>query len=664
VYNVRDIVKEDISTLWQTLPDLLTIRFEDGTELITNKRQTFYSRYAWEIFNHYPNTPITQRHHVASVLKGSNLSSDTHIKLFEVILTDVVDTYKLTEPESKEHILELIYLLTNRIHNEISKYAEEYVTSIDILDFLEVIDHPVIKQANDTCEENHRSIFANYATIMETMMKDPSLINNGLVRAVKSKMVNANQVFQCVAIRGFPTEVTGAIMSKPIMSNYTKGMNTVYDYITESRSAAKALYFSEAPLQDAEYFARRLQLLTMVVQRVSYTDCGSTKYVRWLVVGPTKDDVGNTVYAGDLKFMVGKNYMDEDGKMKQIRGDETHLYGKTINMRSVLTCKHHNSHEVCAVCFGGLSSNVSRFSNLGHICAATMTQQTSQSVLSTKHLDASSFSAAIVLDDHASKFFTTNRQKNAYLVKKEMKDKQACIVIDRDSVVGLTDIIDVENMEDINPMRISSVDYVDVTFKQRNEDITINISVSQGSRKASLTMEFLEYLKTHRWQNDGRGNFIFCLKNWDYSKPIMKLPEMEYSFSDHSRQVAKVIESSMKNMEDRNKPHSPVATLQELFNLVNNKLNVNIACLEVIIYAMMIPGDGKFALARNVDNAILGTRDKVMYNRSMGTALGYQTQHKQLVNPRNFFKLDRPDSIFDVFIKPGEYVQHLKSKQK
>lgn len=663
--NARELTNTEIPVLWSTLPDRFILVFDNGESIETNKRQTFYSRYAWEILRHYSLTPITKKHHVSSILKGKPLSSSTHIDLFAAITKDVVLAYNMYTPQSKEHLLEMIYRLTNRIHNEITKYAEPYVASIDILDFLEVVDHPPIKHANDICEDTHESIIRTYDGILGTINNDPSISHNALVKAIKSKMVNANQVCQCVAVRGFPTEVDGSILATPIKSNYTRGMNSLYNYIAESRSAAKALYFSEAPLQDAEYFARRLQLLTMVVERIHYEDCGSTKYLSWRVTPPTKDEKGNTTYPGDLKFMVGKYYLDEtSNQLRQIEGNEEHLNNQVLKIRSVLFCKHDDTHAVCSVCFGALASNVSRFANLGHLCSATMTQQTSQSVLSTKHLDASSVSANIVLNEQSSKFLATNRAKNAYLIRKDLKDKDIKIVVNREEAIGLTDIISIDDVNNINPIRVSSIECIDIIYKHRDEEVTMPIFVSQGNRKAILTSEFLRYLKVNRWHTDGRNNFVFSLTDWDYSLPIMKLPDMEYSYSDHSHQIAKVIESSMKNITDRSNPHSAVSTLQELFSLVNTKLNVNIAALEVIIYAMMIPGKDNYDMGRNHENPILGISDMVIMNRSMGASLAYESQSQLLTSPRSFFKLDRPSSVFDVFIKPKCVIEEERAKQR
>lgn len=661
-YSARKLVNESESFIVDGLPDRLTVLFEDGVSIETSKRKVLYSWHCWEIHRQYPNTPILNTHIVDSVLKGGNLNSSTHRNLLGVIYRDVVAAYKLYNNRNVEHLLGLVYQVTNSIHNYISKAAEENVTTIDIIDFIEVIEHPVIKQTNESIEPNNTSIGRAYTKILDVIKTDASLKDNSLAKAVRAGMVNANQVTQCVSVRGFMTEVDGTIMPTPIYSNFTKGMRSVYNYLAESRSAAKSYYFAEAPLEDSEYFARRLQLLCMTVERLHHEDCGSTQYIDWFVNPPKKNDKGVVVYPGDLKFMIGKYYLDETTKaLKIITHDDPTLHGKTLKLRSVLFCKHHDKHGVCEVCFGNLSRNVSRFANLGHVCCATMTQQTSQSVLSIKHYDASASGVGITLSPISSKYFTIDPKKTSYILKKELKDESVKITVNRDEAIGLTDILNVGSLDNININRVSSIDSIEIcTIDKTHGEFRNFVTVGQEGRTAILTKEFLEYLKVSRWNTDARNNFVFDLDEWNYDLPIMKLPEMEYSFADHSKQIASVIESSMKNITNRSTPQSAISTLMELFELVNSKLSVNLAALEVIIYATMVKDTESYDMGRNSDGNVLGIADAIIKNRSLSTAYAYEDIFDTLIDPRSFFKLDRPDSPFDVAIAAKEVVDVYK----
>lgn len=666
-FHARHFLSADPKVVSKTLNNQdLTLIFDDG-EVVTTGRKLVYSLFFWKLHELYTKTPLLKRHFVDSVLKGGLLTSNTHIDLLGNIAKDVFIYHELNTPEQKEPVWKLIYDITNTIYNDLSKIAEPSATSIDILDFIEIAKNDRVLTAIKNTKPHHESISKTYSEILNIIEKSDELKHNSLVKAVRSKMVNSNQVAQCVAIRGFLTEVDGTILPVPILSNFTRGLGSLYNLVAESRSAAKSYYFSEAPLKDSEYFARRLQIMCMTIERVHYVDCGSTEYMNWRINPPVKDESGKVVYPGDLKFMLGKYYLDEEtNQLKTITHDDPALYGKVIKMRTVLNCTHPDPHGVCEVCFGELAKNISRFANIGHLCAATMTQQTSQSVLSTKHLDASSVSSNIILGKVLSKYFTVNSNKNAYILKKELSKNKVLIYIDRDSVQGLTDILNIESIENVNPVRISYISEISISINDGKTLTGDTLFVNQENRKAMLTTDFLKFLKVKRWETDSKNNFIFDMTGWDYDKPIMKLPEMEYSFADHSKQIASVIEASMDKtvFNNRIKPDSPYFTLQELFNLVNTKLNVNISALEVIIYANMVRGLNDFGLTRNQpkENRILNVSDNVIKSRSLGAAYAYEKQGDVIKHPRSFQKGTKPDTVFDVFLCPHEVVSHYKNK--
>ena len=667
--NARDLLQYTPQQLLEGLPRRLNIVFDDGSTLETTGKKAYYTSFFWDIYQHYPKTPLLPRHFVEDALRGAPLNSSTHAVLSESIVREVESAYHLDTPEKREVLNRYVYKCAcEDIHNNLSRAAEASVAPIDILDVIGLASHPVIVEKVDNTTAHADSINSLYKVVDDVVKKDPTMRNNALVRAMQAKIVNFQQVCQSVAARGFPTEIDGKIFRVPITGNYLTGISRLYEFAADSCGARKALNNSEAPLQDAEYFARRLQFLAMVVERVAPGDCGTQRHLSWTIKPPQYDDSGSKIYAGDPEFMCGKYYLDETtGQYKVITGDDPSLYGKTIQMRSVLFCKHQDPHAVCEVCFGQLSRNVSRFANLGHLCAATMTQQTSQSVLSTKHLVVSGVGAPIILNTMTSKFFTVSEKKTEYILLPEYKTKDLKIVIPRYDAIGLTDIANVM-IDDISPDRISSLTTINMNFQSDGRIFSEDVEVQQGSRRGIITPQFLKYLKgiylvNNRWTLDEHNNFVFDMGGWDYSLPIFMLPQMEYSYSEHSHEIARTIESSMKNITDREKPDSPTVTLQQLFTLVNTKLNVNLAALEVIVYACMIPSKHDYSLARNAEAPILGVAKKIIAGRSLGVAYAYE-RHKELItNPQSFMPHNRPSSLFDVFIDPLNVVREHKLKQ-
>ena len=660
--HVREILKYEAEQLLDLLPKGgFRLMFDDGTVREVKRKKVFYSAFFWTLFKRYPDTPILSKYYADSILKGAPLNKETHQRFAEVIIRAVEETYPNRTYKEREDINQYVYVdCCERIHNAGVVHAKAHVGSIGLLDIIEVAEHPEIKQAVLTITAEASSI-TNVYTIVERVIKtDPALQKNPLVKAVHSKTVNFQQVCQIVAARGFPTEFDGRIFRTPIRGNYLHGITDIYEFAADSCGARKALANSETPLQEAEYFARRLQILAMTVERLEPGDCGSTKYLMWTIKPPSVDSVNSRAYPGDLEFMKGKYYVEEGSSTyKVITGDDPSLYGKTLRIRSGIYCNHPNPHSICEVCFGALSRNVSRFDNLGHIAAATMTRQTSQAVLSTKHLVVSGIGAPIVLTSSKARFFTLTKNQTGYVIKPEYKQMQTKVVVSPREVLGLTDMTVFTEVADMNPERISYLTSVDIVSTFRGVESKLSVELQQGNRKGVFTSEFLAYLKRQyvdkgKWEFDERNNFVFDLKEWDFEASIFRLPQMEYSYSEHSQEIARTVESSMKDISDREKQDSPASTLQQLFELVNTKLWVNLAVLEVITYAAMIPSKNNYGLARNAPNPILGVAKRIIAGRSLGAAFAYERHTELLTNPRSFTPHNRPDSVFDVFVSPKE----------
>lgn len=660
----RTFLNYTTDQLWDMLHGWFVIVFDDGQEQQVHYKTVLYSSHFWDFHRMFPKTPLLPRHHVNEVLKGGALTSKTHIELVGKVFWDVVDVYELKSAEQRDPLVEMIYQITNRVYNDLSCRCESYVTSIDILDFVNLVEHPEFKPALEAVDGSRATLERAYDTALKVLNHNPEVANNAVVRGFRAKMVNPNQVLQCVAPRGFVTEVDGHIIPQPVTRSFTNGMRSLHNIVAESRPAAKSLYYAEAPLEQAEYFARRLQLLCMTVEKLYYGDCGSTDYLTWRVKGPSFDGKGRMTYPGDLKFMVGKHYLNEQtGQLETITKDSGDLVGKSILMRSPLRCKHPDKHGVCSVCFGKLSDNVSPYANIGHLCAASMTQQTGQNILSAKHIETSSTSEVIVLDNVSAKFFEVSPAGNSYLFNKHLCGTGAKCVVSRDEAFGLTDIHLVNNIMDINPARVSEIGTVGIVT--HTGAAPTPVVLERNGRPALLTYDFLAYLKTHHWELDASGNYQFDLSNWDFTKPVFRLPDIEYNFSQHSKEIARIIESRMNDIAERVKQDSPASTLVELFDLVNAKLNVNLALLEIIIYASMVRNleEEDMGLGRGHPTASLGISNMVINGRSLSNAMAYEDQTTLILDPKSFFKGNRPDSVFDAFMAPREAVADRKRKQ-
>lgn len=664
----RDLLKETSESIEANYPNYMYVEYDDGFVKLSGKRKLRYSQFIWEFHRRYPALPLIFEHHVDHVLKGQILSSNTHIELLERISKMLIRQFGFNTKEQIEEIQGLIYEITNTLHNELPKMSGRHVATADILDIIRISRDPEIQQLKKDTKSNAASIADFYSKSQKLIMDAPRFKHNNVTRMIRAKTLNINQVNQCVLARGFPIEVTGMIIPIPIMQCYAEGMYSLFAYVAESRAASKHLYSAEAPLQDTEYFARRLQLVGMVVTGITEGNCGSDKYLNWIIKPPTFTSSGRMIYQGDLHFMKGKMYLDETtNSLKEITGKEEHLFGRAIKIRSVIYCKEPDAHKVCETCFGALHHNVHRRANLGHLCDASLTQQLTQTILSTKHLIGSAVGTEIQLKSDAQKYLNFHYNTMSFYLKPFTTGSKYQLIVNRNSAIGLTDLKLLNETETIqvNPRRISSIISIEIQETLPNgATVTTPVTIEQSNRQGYFSSEFLKFVCEKKWTTNEYDHFVFDLTGWNAKHPIIRVPDMEYSYSDHADEIADMIESNTKKMNSRSPTETPGTLLQNLFDLVNSKIYVNIALLEVMVYASMTPGPDDYGLARHAPNPGMNVSRFVTMNRSLGPAYAYQSQFETISSPRSFFQENRPSSPIDVFLCPKETVAEVKSKQR
>lgn len=665
----RKLLNYSTDQLWDLLTGQFVLVFDDG-EIITNARESLYSAYSWRFHKEYPLTPLLIRHHVQHTLNGGKLGSKTHLRLLGEVMHSVHDYYVTPENgvELRDILGRMVYQLTNEMYSDLSYRVEAFVVSIDILDFIEIRKDPDTAKVLENLSPDQSGIDAAYSALTKVLNSKTALPFNRVIKAVQAGLVDKNQVLQCLGPRGYLTDIDSNQFRDPIMRGYLEGVRSIVDSLKESRSSAKSLFFSKTPLEDAEYFSRRLQLLCQVVKTLHPGDCGSQHYLTWHVRPPTYDD-GIMTFKGDLGYIEGKYYLDEESNtLKIVRKTDKHLHDKTIKMRSVVAgCMHPDTHGLCSVCFGELSYSVPDNTNIGHMCATSMTEKSSQSVLSVKHSDGSVSIIGMVLPQELKGYMDTTPDQMSYILPMCLKGKDVQLIVKQAEAEGLTDIALVNDTNDLNITRVSGIDIVGVVVMSTDlstGEITKDaqaIPVSLQKRLASFTYPMLTYIKQNGYEVDDRGNVVINMKSWDFEKPIMTLPMKHFNMGDHSEDIAKIIESRVDDLTERDTDLSPAAILFELYDLVNSKLNVNLAVLEVIVYAAMTQSarENNFDLPKPWTTKGLGVSSSTIAGRSLSAAMGYQRHRDIIVNPASFFGDNRPSHPMDVFLMPAETVADM-----
>ena len=170
--------------LWNNLKGNFILVFDDG-EIVTNSRETIYSHYAWGFHKQFPGTPLLKSHHVNSYIsKDVRLSSSTHISLLQKILWDTyyaqVNTWVMQPQTVKivDVLSRMVYEASNNMFNELSHHLENSVVSLDIVDFIEILESPDIKEVLEKVTYDQEYIDNSYKAIQDSLNNNPQLKNN------------------------------------------------------------------------------------------------------------------------------------------------------------------------------------------------------------------------------------------------------------------------------------------------------------------------------------------------------------------------------------------------------------------------------------------------------------------------------------------------------
>lgn len=670
--SVKSLLGKSLKELDELLSGTFTLVVDDG-EVEVHTNDVLLSSFAWQLNVRYNDSIVNKDHLISSVLStNGRIANSTVLNLLSRIIRQIDTKTRGTVPEDIRierlyQMTELAFDIIGDVYNEMSLYVEPWASSLDILDVIEILEHPDIDAAYQTVEPNQDSI-DNMSRIIKRVLHDPSknMTHNPLSKLSRSGLISEKQVEQCLGPRGYGTDTDSMIFDKPIMRGYVDGLRLFRDSLIESRSASKSLSMAKADLQDAEYFSRRLQLLVQSVENIHRGDCGSKDYMLWHV-RPKKEIDGTIYHPGDLKNLIGVTYLAEDGLLKTITDRCTHLIGKSIKIRTVYKCHHPDPRGVCSTCYGALSDAIAPNSNLGHINAVWVTQKSTQSVLSVKHLDGSSVIERILLSTVAAKYLGVGEDGNSYSLLPHLKNSSPKIIVPANMVMNITDVDEVQDVRMLAPRHVSEIDGIMLSYQVKtrtgSEEHVVGLPVVVRSRLASFTHEMLEHIKKHRWEIAPNGDYVFDMSQWDFSRTFLELPLRHFNMSDHSRDIARLIESRKEKSMERERVITPDQHMVEVFDLVNAKLNVNFAPLSVIVYGSMIRNPSKldYALPKAHTSSALGVSSSTMLYRSLAVLMAFQEHHTAITSPYSYLVRNRPDHIFDAILCPRE-VQHYGTR--
>jgi len=615
---VRSFLNATSKELLDNLTGTIPVLFDDGQVVNMRDKEICVSRYAWELWKYYPKTPLTSQVRASKYFTKGYLSNNTHVGMIRDSYRSIVGTY-ISRGMDFYSIMEDLWLKClrqiNAYYNDLVVYSEEYVQSFDVLDMIEIADHPVIREAVLSAPLTQEGVDHVYNTAKKIIESD-ELRHNPLARAITAGFVKVQQALQVLTVRGFLTDVNSRIYQKPIMTGFLYGTTVMADLCMESRSGTKALANSESPLQSSEYFARRMHHVVSVVANLHPGDCGSQMYFPWYVRDEKIKDTGEKIDS-DLVGLEGKFYMDHaTGQLNIVSRHDTHLIGQTIDLRSPCypggcLVPRTDPNGICEVCFGAQALSVPRHTNLGMYSSSVTAAEMGQKILSVKHYDGSSVVEGISLNGLMSRLLWAESNGKDYFLNKSIMESNAKVsfTLAPNEVRGITDINNASSVNILDITRISAFKNVCMHLVDEDGiDSVYNLELTLNTRQPSMTRELLQHIRDHGYTVTSAGHYSFDLTGWDCELPLFSLPMRHFNMSDHQKAVEAAIGgdavpasegieaeeiAAVGGIPKRKPRRSPSvdlpleAQLIALYDLIFGKLGTKLCTIEVIFLSLL-----------------------------------------------------------------------------
>lgn len=651
-YNARDLVELSHDQLFAIPSEWHKVKFADG-ELIVKDRITKLTALLWGPFKNYPAVPILKEHHI----NDKRVTAKSLVKLVEKIIWHIHATNP--EPVDPEILARLAIEAKNTFYNQATLKLGEYVATLSMFEINEVWHHPRVREANTNIEPTTYGIEqVNYKKLKDVFLDPNELIGNSIIEGLKSGTQKLEQLYQAFGARGFPTDIDSGIFPEPVLTGYIEGIWGLYENMVESRSGTKALLYNKELLRVTEYFNRKSQLIAQYVNRLHRGDCGA-EYITFPVM------------KGYLKAMNGKFYLNEEtGKMDVIRGDETHLIGKRIKMRSVVGCVHPDPQGICTTCYGLLADNIPHGTNIGQVAAVSMGDKITSAVLSTKHTDATSAVEQYKLGGVEANYLREGSLSETLYLKKDLMGLNYKLKISRNEAANLADVLMIENLHGYPPTSASEMTKIGLVREIEGQEVGDVLTVSLYNRKASLSLDMLKHVKHVQWTPDDKGNIVIELDGFDFNLPFLTLPYKHVNMYEVMKRIQSFLHSGsdtegsklssdkvgftsktyLKNYE--NIIEGVVATA----SLINEKINLPLPHCEVLAYAMTIKSAQRkdYNLPKPGYLGQFEKYNKLMQSRDLAGTMAFEKQHEPFANPASFLHTQRNDHPYALMVMGGK----------
>lgn len=651
-YTVDEIIAMSKEEMWMLPEGGLRVAFTDKTiKSPTNIIKVNW--YFWQMFKYADLKGVSSLHYMGG--DSFNFNEGVPTKelsniFWEVFVRKVGGFFPGQGLDFVWDLSRRAYQIINELYNDSIFRMGEHVSTLSLVDLIQVLDDPEIIDAKQQWAEGKMDVDAAHKVTWTQLTSDkPEYKTNELARGCRTSIFNRRQTNQTIGPRANIPEINGEAHRTPIAPGYIEGLESQYDRTIESCTASIAYFMAKAPLEASEYNNRMAQFLTSVIRGVDHCDCGSKKTIPWRV----RDHK-------DLEILMGKFHM-VDGKYQMIFGHEEELIGELIQIRSFTTCQSKNPQYPCAICVGWNAWTTPPESVLGHHLSIEPLSRISQTILSTKHVIASTKplylsiapenSLRVRLDPENFHNVIFNKEKNAESVKFRFS---------RDEALFLNDVLNVDSTEELIPSRVTAITNIQVQYmtpKKATPNV-YNIDVSLGGFGSPLSLEFLTFLRRQYDEGDGWDvngtNIEVDMEGWDWNLPVVVTPK-------RGADIMSVLYTFQDFVNSPNKPNAvrasdftePGPAIEALLYGLDKYIDVNFAHAEVFVRALMSKVDDAGYLTYEMPTGgepfKFGAMKDIIHHHSEGTNMAFEGHARSIFSAATYNKddFDIPSTSMD-----------------
>lgn len=439
--------------------------------------------------------------------------------------------------------------------------------------------------------------------------------------------INVKQFREFMVNIGTVPDGEGGIYPYALNTNYSNGgVHEVKDYIVDASKARLSQEISHVNVGTSGAFARILGLNntdTKLYPDPSFR-CNSKNFVKIFVKNnQVLKSIKNRYYRfyeDGVEYCIG-SHPDKTDK---------ELIGKTILLRSPITCASHARGEgICYRCYGKLAHTNSNI-NIGRFAAEELSSQLTQRLLSAKHLLESSVKA-LRWPEEFSTFFDVDF--GSIMISKEFTEKKYKFLINKDEIESEDEYDQSDYNEHISYCTIIDPNdqYIQIGTSDRD-----NLYISPA---------FSEMINKKKADVD--GNVIFDIDDIrDMELFMVRVTNNELSL------VLEKIKALLNRKAEVESLKTKEALVEHLIDTVNEGgLHVDTIHLEVLLSNQCVNAESNLLKPeweyKDEPYKMITLNEALRDNPSVTISLMYEKIDKALYNPLTY-KKDKPSSI-DLF---------------